>query len=80
MAASTRFLSAVTVAFVAGVASTSAYMSRGDARRDVSGAPHEATPSLAERGGSVCLNSELGLDEWISCRVQAATGCGSLSK
>jgi hypothetical protein len=32
------------------------------------------------RGGSVCLNSELGLDEWISCRVQAATGCGSLSK
>lgn len=33
-----------------------------------------------ERGGSVCLNSELGLDEWISCRVQAATGCGSLSK
>ncbi|EHP91145.1 SMP-30/Gluconolaconase/LRE-like region-containing protein [Methylorubrum extorquens DSM 13060] len=33
-----------------------------------------------DRGGSVCLNSELGLDEWISCRVQAATGCGSLSK
>jgi hypothetical protein len=32
------------------------------------------------RGGLVCLNSELGLDEWISCRVQAATGCGSLSK
>jgi len=33
-----------------------------------------------DRGGLVCLNSELGLDEWISCRVQAATGCGSLSK
>src|ERR1700712_4042 len=27
----------------------------------------------SDRGGSVCLNSELGLDEWVSCRVQAAT-------
>jgi hypothetical protein len=49
MAASTRFLSAVAVAFVAGVASTSAYMSRGDAHRDTPGAPHGATPSLPER-------------------------------
>ena len=49
MAASTRFLSAVAVAFVAGVASTSAYMSRGDADRDASEAPHEAMPSLSER-------------------------------
>jgi hypothetical protein len=39
-----------------------------------------ANDVLAPNGGSVCLNSELGLDEWISCRVQAATGCGSLSK
>ena len=40
-----------------------------------------AIPSLmAERGGSVCLNSDLGLDKWISCRVQAAAGCGSLLK
>ena len=30
-------------------ASTSAYMSRGYARRDVPEAPHEATPSLSER-------------------------------
>ena len=35
---------------------------------------------MPDRGGSVCLNSELGLDEWVSCRVQAATGCGSVSK
>ena len=49
MAASTRFLSAVAVAFVAGVASTSAYMSRGDADKDAPGAPPEATPALAER-------------------------------
>jgi hypothetical protein len=49
MAASTRFLSAVAVAFVAGMASTGAYMSRGDAHRDTPGAPHGATPSLSER-------------------------------
>lgn len=49
MAASTRFLSTVAVAFVAGVASTSAYMSRGDARRDAPEGPHEAAPSLSER-------------------------------
>lgn len=49
MAASTRFLSAVAFAFVAGVTSTSVYMSRGDARRDVRGASHEAAPSLSER-------------------------------
>ena len=37
---------------------------------------------LAEkpRGGSVCLNSDLGLDKWIFCRFQAAAGRGSLSK
>lgn len=49
MAASTRFLSAIAVAFVAGVASTSAYMSRGDAHRDAPRAPHGASPSLSER-------------------------------
>jgi len=38
----------------------------------------KATQKL--RGGSVCLNSDLGLDKWIFCRVQAAAGCGSLSK
>ena len=35
---------------------------------------------VSKRGGSVCLNSDLGLDKWIFCRVQAAAGCGSLSK
>src|ERR1700712_1482848 len=49
MAASTRFLSAVAVAFVAGVASTSAYMSRGDAHRDAPGASNGAAPSLSAR-------------------------------
>ena len=35
---------------------------------------------VEDRGGSVCLNSDLGLDEWSFCQVQAAAGCGSLSK
>ncbi|GJE14598.1 hypothetical protein FOHLNKBM_5673 [Methylobacterium longum] len=49
MSASTRFLSAVAVAFVAGVASTSVYMSSGDAHKDASEAPRGAAPSIAER-------------------------------
>lgn len=49
MAPSTRFLSVVAFAFVAGVASTSTYMSRGDARRSTPEAPHGAAPSTAER-------------------------------
>lgn len=49
MAASVRSLSAVAFAFVAGVAGTSAYLSRGAAVRDAAGAPHEAAPSLSER-------------------------------
>ena len=36
--------------------------------------------TLENRGGSVCLNSDQGLDKWMSCRVQAAAGRGSLSK
>jgi hypothetical protein len=32
------------------------------------------------RGGSVYLNNDLGLGKCIFCRVQAAAGCGSLSK
>ena len=32
------------------------------------------------KGGSVCLNSDRGLDKWISCQVQAAAECSSLSK
>ncbi len=47
MAVSKRFLTAVAVAV--GVVSTSAYMSRGDARDDVTGASRGATPSLSER-------------------------------
>lgn len=49
MVASTRFLSAVAFAFVAGVASTSAYMSGNDGHRDAPKAPHVAAPSLSER-------------------------------
>ncbi len=49
MVVSTKFLSAVAVALGVGIVSTSAYMSRGDARRDVTGASREATPSLSER-------------------------------
>lgn len=49
MSASAKSLSAVALAFVAGMASMSAYMSRGVARRDVPEAPHRAAPSLAER-------------------------------
>ena len=40
---------------------------------------HTASPTRG-RGGSVCLNSDQGLDKWMSCRVQAAADCGSLSK
>lgn len=49
MAASAKFLSAVAVAFVAGVASTSAYISRGDVRKDAAEVPHGSPPSLTER-------------------------------
>lgn len=49
MSASAKSLSAVALAFVAGMASMSAYMSRGVARRDVPEAPQRAAPSLAER-------------------------------
>jgi hypothetical protein len=49
MAASVRFLSAVAVAFATGVVGTGAYMSRGDAGRDVPGTTHGAAPSLSER-------------------------------
>ena len=49
MTASAKFLSAVAIAFVAGVASTSAYMSRGAVRTDTSEVPHGSAPSLTER-------------------------------
>jgi hypothetical protein len=41
---------------------------------------HVRQARIVYRGGSVCLNSNLGLDKWMSCRVQAAAGCGSLLK
>lgn len=49
MTASAKFLSAVAIAFVAGVASTSAYMSRGDVRTDAPDLSHGSAPSLTER-------------------------------
>ena len=49
MAASAKFLSAVGIAFVAGVASTSAYMSRGDVQTDAPELSHGSAPSLTER-------------------------------
>lgn len=49
MAASAKFLSAVAIAFVAGVASTSAYMSRGDVQTDAPELSHGSAPSLTER-------------------------------
>lgn len=49
MTASAKFLSAVAIAFVAGVASTSAYMSRGAVQTDAPEAPHRSAPSLSER-------------------------------
>lgn len=49
MAVSSRFLFAIGVAFVGGVVSTSAYMSGGGAPKEVTGASHEAAPSLSER-------------------------------
>ncbi len=49
MTASAKFLSAVAIAFVAGVASTSAYMSRGDVQADAPEVQHGSAPSLTER-------------------------------